>query len=48
MPRIRTLIYKDDACNLQTKIVSFPDLEKLLKEEVFRLAVSMNSNTKIS
>ena len=48
MSRIRTLIYRLDASNLQTKIVSFPDLEKLLKEKVFCLAVSVNSNTKIS
>ena len=28
--------------------MSFPDQEKLLKEEVFGLAVSMNANTKNS
>ena len=28
--------------------MSFPDQEKLLKEVVFRLAVSMNANTKNS
>ena len=34
--RIRVLIYRLDIYNLQTKIVSFPDQEKLLKEVVFK------------
>ena len=46
MSKIRLLIYRLDIYNLQTKIVSFPDQEKLLKEVVFSLAVSMNANIK--
>ena len=34
--------------NLQTKTVSCPDQEKILKEKVFGLAVSMNANTENS
>ena len=34
--------------NLQTKIESFPDQDKLQEEVVFSLAVSMNANTKNS
>ena len=43
--KIRVLIYRLD---IQTKIVSFPDQEKLLKEVMFSFAVSMNANTKKS
>ena len=46
MPKIKFLIYRLDIYNLQTKIVSFRDQEKLLKEVVFRLAASMGANTK--
>ena len=46
MSKIRVLIYRLDIYHLQTKTVSFPDQEKLLKEVVFSLAVSMNANTK--
>ena len=45
MSKIRVLNLRFDIYNLQTKIVSFPDQEKLLKEVVFSLAVSMNVNT---
>ena len=34
-----------DIHNFQTKIMSFPDQEKLLKEVVFSLAVSMNDKS---
>ena len=34
--------------NLQTKIVSFSDQEKLYEEVVFSVAFSMNANTKKS
>ena len=46
MSTIRVLVYRHDIYNLQNKIVSFPDQEKLLKEVVFSLTVSMNVNTK--
>ena len=46
--KIRDLIYRLDIYNLQTKIESFPDQEKLLKEMVFSHVVSMNANTKAS
>ena len=46
--KLRVFIYRLDICNLQTKIASFPDQEKLLKEVVFTLAVSINANTKNS
>ena len=46
MSKIRVLIYRLDIYNLQTKTASFTDQEKLLKEVLFSLAVSMNSNTK--
>ena len=42
--KIRVFIYGLDICNLQTKIVSFPDQVKLLKKVVFL----MNDNTKNS
>ena len=42
--KIRAFIYGLDICNLQTKIVSFPDQVKLLKKVVFL----MNDNTKNS
>ena len=45
MSKIRVLNLRFDIYNLQTKTVSFPDQEKLLKEVVFSLAVSMNVNT---
>ena len=48
MSTIRVLVYRHDIYNLQNKIVSFPDQEKLLKEVVFSLTVSMNVNTKNS
>ena len=46
--KLRVFIYRLDIYNLQTKITSFPDQEKLLKEVVFTLAVSINANTKNS
>ena len=46
MFKIKVLIYRLDIYNLQIKIVSFTDQEKLLKEVVFSLAVSMNGSTK--
>ena len=46
--KLRVFIYRLDIYNLQTKIASFPDQEKLLKEVVFTLAVSINANTKNS
>ena len=45
MPKIGVLIYRHNIYNLRTKIVSFPDQEKLLEEVVFSFAVSMNANT---
>ena len=48
MSKIRIFTYRLDTYNLQTKIVSFADQEKLLKEVVLSLAVSMNTNTKNS
>ena len=48
MSKIRILIYRLDIHNLQTKIVSFPDQEKFLKEAAFSIAVSMNANTENS
>ena len=48
MSKIRALTYRLDIYNLQTKIVSFADQEKWLKEVVVTLAVSMNVNTKNS
>ena len=48
MSKIRILTYRLDIYNLQTKIVPFADQEKLLKEVVLSLAVSMNTNTKNS
>ena len=48
MSKIKVLTYKFDIYNLQTKIVSFADQEKLLKEEVFSCAVPMNGSTKNS
>ena len=48
MFKITVLIYRLDIYNLQTKIVSFPDQEKFLKEVVFSLGVSMNFNTENS
>ena len=48
MSKVRFLTYRFDIHNLQTKTVSFPDQEKLLKEVVFSLAVSMNATTKNS
>ena len=46
MSKIRLLTYRFDIYNLLTKTVSFPDQEKLLKEVVFSLAISMNANIK--
>ena len=49
MSKIRPLIYRLDLYNLQIKIVSFQDQEKLLQLlQVFSLAVSMNANIKNS
>ena len=45
MSKIRVWIHRLDIYNLQTKIVSFQDQEKLLQEVVFSLAVSKNANT---
>ena len=42
--KIRVFIYGRDICNLQTKIMSFPDQVKLLKKVVFLI----NANTKNS
>ena len=44
MSKIRVLIYNLDKYNLETKIVSFPDHENLLKEVVATFAVFMNAN----
>ena len=46
MSKISVLTYRLDIYNLQTKIESFADQKKLLKEVVFSFAVSMNANTK--
>ena len=46
MSKLKVLIYRHDIYNSQTKILSFPDQKKLLKEVLFSLAVSMNANTK--
>ena len=46
--KIRLFIYRLDMYNLQTKIVSFSDQEKLYEEVVFSVAFSMNANTKKS
>ena len=48
MSKIRVLIYKLDVHNLETKTVSFLDQEKILKEVVFNLPVSMDANTESS
>ena len=48
MYKIRVLTYRFDIYNLQTKILFFPDQEKLPKEVLFSLGVSMNGNTKKS
>ena len=48
MSKIKVLTYKFDIYNLQTKIVSFADQKKLLKEKVFSRAVSINVTTKNS
>ena len=42
--KIRVLIYRQDKYNLQTRILSIPDHEKLLKDVVVRLALFMNAN----
>ena len=41
-------MYILDIHNLQTKTVWFPDQEKILKEVMFSLAVSMNADTENS
>ena len=46
MSKIRVLTYRLDIYNLLTKIVSFADQKKLLREVVFCLAVSMNGCSK--
>ena len=43
--QMKVLIYRFDINNFLSKTVLFPDQEKLLKEVVFSLAVSMNANT---
>ena len=48
MSKIRVLTYRLDIHKLKTKTVSFPNQEKILKEVVSCLAVSMNSNTENS
>ena len=48
MSKIKFWIYRHNIYDLQTKIKSCQDQEKLLKEVVFSLAVSMNANTKSS
>ena len=48
MSKIRVVTYRLDLYNLHTKIVSFADQEKSLKEVVLSLAVSMNTNRKSS
>ena len=48
MSNIRVVTYRLDIYNLHTKIVSFADQEKSLKEVVLSLAVSMNTNRKSS
>ena len=42
---MRVLIYSLDKYNLQTRIASFPDHEKLLNEIVVRLELFMIVNT---
>ena len=44
----RLFIYRLDIYNLQNKIVSISDQEKMHKEVVFGLAFSINVNTKNS
>ena len=44
--KIRVFIYRIDIYNLQTKIVLFPDQDKLLKEVVLSLEDFMNANIK--
>ena len=44
----RLVIYRLDIYNLQIKTISFSVQEKLYKEVVFRLAFSMNADTKNS
>ena len=48
MSKIRVLTYRLGIYNLHNKIVSFADLEKLIKEILFSLAISMNANTRNS
>ena len=44
MAKVRISIYTLEKFNLQTRIVSFPDHDNLLKEAVIRLALFMNAN----
>ena len=44
----RLFIYRLDIYNLQNKLVSFSDQEKMHKEVVFSLGFSINANTKNS
>ena len=44
MAKVRISIYTLEKFNLQTRIVSFPDHDNLLKEVVIRLALFMNAN----
>ena len=48
MSKIKILIYTLEKYNLQTRIVSFPDQENLLKEVVVKLTLFMNSNRAFS
>ena len=48
MSKILVLTYRLDIYNLQTKIASFADQEKSLKEVVLSPAVAINTNTKNS
>ena len=48
MSKIRVLVYRLDIYIVQTKLASFQDQENLLQELVFRLAVSVNADTKNS
>ena len=41
-------MYRLDIYSLQTKFISIPDKEKLLKEVVLSLSVFMNANNKNS
>ena len=44
MSKVNRLIYITDIKSLQTRIVLFPNKEKLLKQVVIRLALFMSTN----